>query len=37
MDEFWRGVREDGKDKLVWEFENCESGIMEFDRLAFDP
>jgi len=23
---FWGEVRENGKDKLVWEFENCENG-----------
>ena len=22
----WRGMRKNGEDKLVWEFENCENG-----------
>lgn len=29
----WADVREDGKDKFVREFENCEVG----SRLAFNP
>ena len=28
-DEIWGDVREDGKDKLVREFENCESGMEQ--------
>ena len=24
---FWGEARENGKDELVWEFENCENGM----------
>ena len=30
----WGGVRENGKDELIWEFEDCENetGWIRFDR-----
>jgi len=31
---FWRDVRENQKDKLVWEFENCE--ICQYPAKGID-
>ena len=33
----WRDLKQDGKDELIWEFENCENGTGWIKTRSKEP